>query len=192
MLNLIFLRQFLHDSRIFVGEFFETVHFQLLSGIKFRWGHKVYGPIYLSIVLLISTIAFVVTNIKKLNERYKEWKLHQNINMNQIVLATMKYNLDMNIQQPSPGIKKYNSIKNNVSLLSGFEIAVLVGFILAMCGIIFLLNMTTNTTEHFYIQFVIKEFTLVSFYNIVCPVVYLIKKKKMRKYFWEYTTDVMC
>ena len=175
-----------------MGEFFETVHFQLLSGIKLRWGHKVYGPIYLSIVLLISTIAFVVTNIKKLNERYKEWKLHQNINLNHIVLATMKYNLDANIQQPSPGHLKYNSIKNNVPLLSGFEIAVLVGFILAMCVAFFFLNMTTNDTEHFYKQFVIKEFTLMSFYNIVCPVVYLIKKKKMRKYFWEYLTDVMC
>ena len=142
---------------------------------------------------MISTIAFVVTNIKKLSERYKEWKLHKNINLNQIVLATMKYNLDMNIQQPSPGkLKKYNSIKNNVSLLSGFEIAVLVGFILAMCTTILFVNMTTNDTKNFYTQFVIKEFTLILFYNIVCPVVYLIKKKKMRKYFWEYLTDVMC
>ena len=162
-----------------------------MSGIKFEYVYLVYGPIYLSIVLLISTIAFVVTNIKKLNERYKEWKLHQNINLNQIVLATMKYNLDMNIQQPTPG-KKYNSIKNNVSLLSGFEIAVLVGFIMAMCAIIFFLNMTTNDTKHFYKQFVIREFFFISFYNIVCPAVYLTKKKKMRKCFWEYITDVMC
>ena len=166
-----------------------------MSGVKFRYvytSYLVYGPIYGSIVLLTSTIAFVLTNIKKLNERYKEWKLHQNINLNQIVLATMKYNLDANIQQPSPGHVKYNSIKNNVPLLSGFEIAVLVGFILAMCVAFMILNMTTNETEPFYTQFVIKEFALVSFYNIVCPVVYLIKKKKMRKYFWEYITDVMC
>ena len=166
-----------------------------MSGIKFRYvytSYLVYGPIYGSIVLLTSTIAFVLTNVKKFNERYKEWKLHQNINLNQIVLATMKYNLDANIQQPSPGHVKYNSIKNNVPLLSGFEIAVLVGFILAMCVAFMILNMTTNETEPFYKQFVIKEFALVSFYNIVCPVVYLIKKKKMRKYFWEYITDVMC
>ena len=163
-----------------------------MSGIKFEYVYLLYGPVYLSIVLLTSTIAFVLTNIKKLNERYKEWKLHQNINLNQIVLATMKYNLDLNIQQPSPGKVKYNSTKNNVSLLSGFEIAVLVGFILAMCGTFFFLNVTTNDTENFYKQFVIKEFTLVSFYNTVCPVIYLIKKKKMRKYFWEYITDVMC
>ena len=136
---------------------------------------------------MTSIIAFVLANIKKLNERYKEWKLHQNINLNQIVLATMKYNLDVNIQQPSPGHVKYNSMKNNVPLLSEFEIAVLVGFILAMVVIFFFLNITTNGTDDFYKQFVIKEF-----YNIVCPVVYLIKKKKMRKYFWEYFTDVMC
>ena len=167
-----------------------------MSGIKFSFVysifHLVYGPIYGTIVLLTLTIAFGFIVVKKLNERYKEWKLHQNINLNHIVLATMKYNLDANIQQPSPGHLKYNSIKNNVPLLSGFEIAVLVGFILAMCVAFFFLNMTTNDTEHFYKQFVIKEFTLMSFYNIVCPVVYLIKKKKMRKYFWEYITDVMC
>ena len=166
-----------------------------MSGVKFRYVYAnsdLYGPIYGSIVLLTSTIAFVLTNVKKFNERYKEWKLHQNINLNQIVLATMKYNLDVNIQQPSPGHVKYNSIKNNVPLLSGFEIAVLVGFILAMVVIFFFLNMTTNDTKDFYKQFVIKEFTAVSFYNIVCPVVYLIKKKKMQKYFWEYIIDVMC
>ena len=166
-----------------------------MSGVKFRYVYAnsdLYGPIYGSIVLLTSTIAFVLTNVKKFNKRYKEWKLHQNINLNHIVLATMKYNLDVNIQQPSPGHVKYNSVKNNAPLLSGLEIAVLVGFILAMCGTYFYLNVTTNDTEHFYKQFVIKEFALVSFYNIVCPVVYLIKKKKMRKYFWEYITDVMC
>ena len=166
-----------------------------MSGVNVRYvytSYFVYGPIYGSIVLLTSTIAFLLTNVKKFNERYKEWRLHQNINLNQIVLATMKYNLDVNIQQPSPGHVKYNSIKNNAPLLSGLEIALLVGFILAMCGTYFYLNMTTNDTEHFYKQFVIKEFALVSFYNIVCPVVYLIKKKKMRKYFWEYITDVMC
>ena len=69
-----------------------------MSGVKFRYAYLVYGPIYGLIVLLTSTIAFVLTNVKKLNERYKEWKLHQNINLNQIVLATMKYNLDRNIQ----------------------------------------------------------------------------------------------
>ena len=104
----------------------------------------------------------------------------------------MKYNLDVNIQQPSPGHVKYNSVKNNAPLLSGLEIAVLVGFILAICATYFYLNDTTNDTKNFYKQFVIKEFSLVSFYNIVCPVIYLIKKKKMRKYLWEYITDVMC
>ena len=44
-----------------------------MSGVKFRYvytSYLVYGPIYGSIVLLTSTIAFVLTNVKKFNERF--------------------------------------------------------------------------------------------------------------------------
>ena len=166
-----------------------------MSGIKFRYvytSYLVYGPIYGSIVLLTSTIAFVLTNVKKFNERYKEWKLHQNINLNQIVLATMKYNLDVNNQQPEDGQLKFNNVKNNVPLLNGFEIALSFGFMVVICAVLLILNMTTNCTKYFYQKFVYREFAMMFFYNIIYPVIYLIKKKDMRKYVWEYVMILCC
>ena len=86
---------------------------------------------------------------------------------------------------------KFNNVKNNVPLLNGFEIAVLVGFIVSICAILLILNLTTNRSKHFHQQFVYKEFAIMVFYNIVGPLMYLTKKKELRKYVWEYVTYVM-
>ena len=169
---------FFFNSRYFFGEYFETVHFQLLSGIKFSYGQRVYGPIYLSIILLTSVIAFVSTNIKKNKEKYKEWSFHQKINNN------------LKKQQAYEGKLPFkNIVRNNIPLFNGFEMAVMVGFVVAICITLLFLNMTTYDSKNFYKQFLLKEFTLISTYNIVMPVIYLTKKKKMRKYFWKYFTD---
>ena len=155
------------------------MHFQLLSGIKISYGQRVYGPIYLSIIMLMSLIAFVSTNIKKNKERYKEWTFHQKINNN------------LNKEQPHEGCLPFrNIVRNNIPLFNGFEMAVMVGFVIATCIIHLFLHMTTYDSKNFYKQFLLKEFTLISInYNIVMPVIYLTKKKKMRKYFWKYFTD---
>ena len=131
------------------------------------------------IIFFISGIAFVITNIKKGKEKYKEWKLHQNIIVNLI------------IQQPQEGQLPYNNVKNNVPLLNGFEIVVLVGFIVTICAVLLILNLTTNSSKYFYQQFVYKEFAMMLFYNVIGPAIYLIKKKDLRKYVWEYVTEVM-
>ena len=138
-----------------------------------------YGPIFLSIIFLTSGIAFVSTNIKKVKEKYKEWKFHQKIVVN------------LNNQQPEDGQLKFNNVKNNVPLLNGFEIVVLVGFIVTICAVLLILNLTTNSSKYFHQQFVYKEFAMMLFYNVIGPAIYLIKKKDLRKYVWEYVTDVM-
>ena len=140
---------------------------------------KVYGPVFLLIIFFISGIAFVITNIKKAKEKYKEWKLHQNIIVNLI------------IQQPQEGQLPYNNVKNNVPLLNGFEIALSFGFMVVICVVLLILNITTNCSKYFYQKFVYREFAMMFFYNIIYPVIYFIKKKDMRKYVWEYVTDVM-
>ena len=103
----------------------------------------------------------------------------------------MKYNLDMNNQQPEEGQLKFNNVKNNVQLLNGFEIVVLVGFIVTICAVLLIINLTTNSSKYFYQQFVYKEFAMMLFYNVIGPAIYLIKKKDLRKYVWEYVTYVM-
>ena len=179
-LNLTFPWNFLLNFRYFIGSFFDSRQFQLLSGIKIKPNirGKLYVPIYVSIIVLTSTIAFIITNIKKMKERYKEWKFHQNINLNE--------------QQPYEGqLPMVNNVKNNVPLFNGFQIALVVGFVLASMITFWSLDYAFNDSKHFYKQFLFKTFTLVYIYNIVIPLIYLTKKKKMRKYFWKYVSDVM-
>ena len=180
LLNLIFPQNFLFNSRYLLGSFFETMHFQLLSGIQLTIRPRLYGPIYFSIIFLTSTIAFVITNIKKMKERYKEWKFHQNINVN------------VNEQQPYEGqLPMVNNVKNNVPIFNGFQIALVVGFVLASMITFWSLDYAFNDSKHFYKQFAFKQFTLVYIYNIIIPLIYLTIKKKMRKCFWKYVSDVM-
>ena len=163
----------------FIGSFFETVHFQLLAGIKFTLRPRLYGPIHISIMFLISTIAFVFINVKKMKERYKERKFHQKINFN------------LNEKQSyKEGLLHLNNQKNNVPLFDGLQITIIVGFILASLITFWSLDYAFNDSKHFYNQFMFKEFSLVYVYNIVFPLIYLIRNKKMRKYFWKYVSDV--
>ena len=157
------------------------MHFQVLTGVQFTLRPRLYGPISFSIIFLISAIAFVIANIKKMKEGYKEWKFHRNINVN----------LYWNTQQPYEGQLRLNNVKNNFPLLSGFQIALLVGFVLAGNITFWFLEFTFNDSKHFYKQFLLKQFILLFIYNIVIPISYLIKKKKMRKYFWKYVSDVL-
>ena len=170
------------------------MHFQLLSGIKFSDGQGVYGPIYLSIILLTSVIAFVSTNIKKIKERYKEWIFHQKINNN--LNKQQPENGDVSEASEPSAVSCYNGqlpfkniVKNNIPLINGFEMAIIVGFVIAICITLLFLKRTTYDSKNFYKQFLLEELTLASIYNIVIPVIYLTKKKRMRKCFWEYFTD---
>ena len=98
----------------------------------------------------------------------------------------------MNKQQPyEEGQLQFNNVKNNVPLFNGFQIALVVGFVLASMITFWSLDYAFNDSKHFYKQFVFKQFTLVYIYNIIIPLIYLTKKKKMRKYFWKYVSDVI-
>ena len=155
------------------------MHFQVLSGIKITQRPRLYGQV-ISIIFLISVIALVVTNIKKMKERYKEQKFHQNIIVN------------LNVQRHNESSQpQLNNVKNNFPLLTGFQIALLVGLVLAGNITFWFLDYTFNHSKYFYKQFLFKQFTLIFIYNIVIPLTYLIKKKKMRKYFWKYVSDLM-
>ena len=181
-LNLIVPCIFLSNFRYFLGSFFDSRQFQLLSGIKLKIKIRpnLYLPIYLSIIILTSTIAFVSANIKKMKERYKERKFHKNINVN------------LSEQQPYEGqLPSVNNVKNNVPIFNGFQIALVVGFVLANMITFWSLDYAFNDSKHFYKLYLFKQFTMVFIYNIVIPLIYLILKKKMRKYFWKYVSDVM-
>ena len=94
-------------------------------------------------------------------------------------------------QSYKEGLLHLNNQKNNVPLFNEFQIALVVGFSLASMITFLSLDYAFNDSKHFYKQFLFKQFTLVYIYNIIIPLIYLAKKKKMRKYFWKYVSDVM-
>ena len=170
------------NSRYLLGSFFETVHFQLLSGIQLTMiKPRLYGPIYFSIIFLTSTIAFVITNIKKMKEKYKERKFHQNIIVNLVTV-------NLNVQQHNEGQLQLNNVKNNFPLLSGIQITLLVGIVLTCHMTFWFLHYTFNDSRYYYKQYYILRELALFIYNIPMPLMYLIKNKKIRKYFWQYAS----
>ena len=151
------------------------MHFQVLSGIKITQRPRLYGQIS-SIIFLVSVIALVITNIKKMKERYKDRKFHQNIIVN------------LNVQQHNESQLQLNNVKNNFPLLSGFQITLLVGFVLT-CHITFwFLHYTFNDSKDYYKQYYILRELALFIYNIAMPLIFLIKNKKIRKCFWQYVS----
>ena len=73
-----------------------------------------------------------------MKERYKEWIFHQKINNN--LNKQQPENGDVSEASESLGVSCYNSqlpfkniVKNNIPLINGFELAVIVGFVIAFC-----------------------------------------------------------
>ena len=137
---------------------------------------------------LTSIIAFACANIKKLKERYKDWKLHQNIHVN---LKDDQSTLGKTHQEVSGVGLQYNNIKNNIALLNGLEIAFIVGLVLLIV-IAFIVHRWNNSgSENFYQIYVLKESMIMFLYNVLLPICYLAKKKDLRKYIWEYIDDLI-
>ena len=154
------------------------MHFQLLSGIQLtKIRPRIYGPIYFSIIFLTSITAFIITNIKKMKERYKERRFHQNIIVN------------LNVQQQhNEGQLRLNNVKNNFPLLSGLQITLLVGVVLTCHVTFWFLHYTFNDSKYYYKQYYILRELALFIYNIAMPLSFLIKNKKIRKYFWQYVS----
>ena len=179
---------YVSNLRYCLGFFYQSVHFQLLSGTKTGFQKNIFGPAYISIIALTSIIAFVCSNRKKFKERYKDWKLHQNIH----VKLKDEQSQPGKIHQEVSGVSlQYNNIKNNITLLNGLEIAFTVGLILLIV-IAFIVHRWKNIgSENFYQVYVLKESIIMFFYNVGIPICYLAKKKELRKYIWEYTNELI-
>ena len=113
------------------------------------------GKVKIVVQILTSTIAFVSVIIKKIKERYKERKFHQNINVN------------LSEHQPYEGqLPGVNDVKNNVPIFNGFQIALVVGFVLANQITHLSLDYAFNDSKDFYKQYGFKQFTNV--FTVAC------------------------
>ena len=109
-----FWNYFSFDSifRYLLGSFHGTLDFQLLSGLYLGRQKNWYATIFLTITFSISTSSFILVFVKKIKERYKEKILLQQIN----------------IQIPDASAQNhFNNVQNNVAILSGIEMTMIVG-----------------------------------------------------------------
>ena len=179
---------YVSNLRYFLGFFYQSVHFQLLSGTKTGFQRNIFGPAFISIITLTSIIAFVFANGRKFKEYYKDWKFHKNIH---VKLKNDQLTSD-EIQKETFGVGlQYNNKNNNIALLNGLEIALIVGVILLIVLVYIVHRWNNSGSENFYQVYVLKESMIMFFYNVLLPICYLAKKKDLRKYIWEYIDDLI-
>ena len=156
------------------------MHFQLLTGLKLGYQPKVFGYVFFTIMSIVIWIALASYNLKKLIERYKDWKFHGKINMNL-----------QNLQPQGPQAPiKFNNNKNNLPLLNEYEQVLLYTFVIIICLTIYMIRETSYESETFYLESMIR-LSLITFYNIIMPILFFIKKPDMRKYIVEYVCNAI-
>ena len=153
-----------------LGTFYETTHFQLLSGLHIGSPQGPYEQIYITITSLISATAFICVSLKKIKEKYKEKKLLQQINVQ--------------IQNP-PAQFQFNNVKNNVSLLNGFEMTLTVGIVFST-SLLLLVHFLAGQDEidKYWIKSNYLELATSIIYKVIIPIVYLVKRKDVRNFMW--------
>ena len=153
-----------------LGTFYETTHFQLLSGLYIGRPKGPYEQIYITTTFLISAIAFICVSLKKIKEKYKEKKLLQQINVQ--------------IQNP-PAQFQFNNVKNNVSLLNGIEMTLTVGIVFST-SLLLLVHFLAGQDEidNYWIKSNYLELATSIIYKIIIPIVYLVKRKDVRNFMW--------
>ena len=175
----------LQAVRYILGSFHESLHFQLLTGLKFIHEADYFWPIYISIVIFITMMALFIIIIQNAIGRYKEWKLTQNvqINLREISEGQNEENAE---EEPNTTVHCfYNNAKYDVSLLNGKEIAITVT--LFFSGLIFFYSVSrwarNNNDEQMYVYKwqVFREF-FITFCKIFNPWTYLFAKKKKLVY----------
>ena len=153
-----------------LGTFHGATHFQLLSGFRIGRQEQPYWPIFITIPCLISVASLICVSGKKIVEKYKDKKFLQQIN----------------IQIHNPQIQsQYNNLKNNVSLLNGFEITLIVGIVFTF-SLLILANIFANQSVNQYWANAI-NLELVSFiiYKVIIPIIYLAKRRDVRNFIWN-------
>ena len=153
-----------------LGTFHGATHFQLLSGFRIGRQEQPYWPIFITITCFISVASLICVSSKKIVEKYKDKIILQQIN----------------IHIHNPQIQsQYNNMKNNVSLLNGFEMTLIVG-IAFIFSLLILVNIFSNQSVNQYWANAI-HLELVSYiiYKVIIPIIYLAKRRDVRSFIWN-------
>ena len=177
-----------HIFRFFLGSMYESLEFQILSGIKIKDGN-VFWTIYVAIMLIILTIALGSMTVKKIIEKFKEYKIqktvHVNIQKQSPPISIFAFVADnSNEVEPFSYQLQLNNIKHNVPILSGFEMAVFgyatVARIIAFGIVMLFYGENTEFIKHQ--TYMLRKLSFSIFFSLILPIMYLYKRKDVRQF----------
>ena len=144
-------------------------------------------------MFLVFGIAYGSIAIKKFKEKFKEYKLQKNIQIN------LRKSISNNGQdQSQENILRFNNLKYNGPLLNGVQFLGL-GAIAFIVGGFFIFHYfyddvfsETNDTMKRYQTFVFRRFSYFGFlFSVVFPILYLATKKDLRRFIILMYKDLM-
>ena len=182
-LGFLFLSQ---SSRFYLGSMYESIEFQVLSGIMVK-ETAIFWPIYMTVMLLIFGLAYGSITTKKLIEKFKDYKLQKrskvNIQENFFTISGQDKTGENKMTTPL----KINNFKYNVPLLNGIHFAVLgatffiIGITLTFLKLYVLA--TVNDKMIPYQTFLYRSFFLESFlFSLVLPILYLATNRDVLRF----------
>ena len=140
-----------------------------------------FWPVYMSLMLLVFGIAYGSIVIKKCKEKFKEYKLQKNLQIN-----IRKTNGQ---DQSQENILRFNNLKYNGPLLNSVQFLG-IGTIIFIVGNIFHffyfyddVFSETDDTMRRYQTFVFRRFYYFGFlFSVVFPILYVATKKDLRRF----------
>ena len=69
-------------ARYFLGSHHESLHFQLLTGIRQKQHTEYFWPIFTVIIVFCTMMTLLIITIQNTVGRYKEWNLAKNVQIN--------------------------------------------------------------------------------------------------------------
>ena len=175
-----------HNFRYFLGSMYESLEFQILSGIKIK-DRNIFWTIYVLIMLTVLTIALGSMTVKKMIEKFKEYRIqktvHVNLQKQSPQISIFNFIAD-NSNEVQPSSNQLNNKKHNVPILSGFEMAVFgyatVARIIAFAIVMLFYGENTEFIKHQ--TYMLRKLSFSIFFSLILPTMYLYKRKDLRQF----------
>ena len=182
-LGFLFLSQL---SRFYLGSMYESIEFQVLSGIMVK-EEPIFYTIYMTVMLFIFGLAYGFITTKKLKEKFKEYKLQKSLKVNiQDSFFTISGQEESRVNKMETPMKIIN-LKYNVPLLNGMHFAVLgtTFFIIGTILHLFIIYVYATMEDKMipYQTYLYRRFFLESIlFSLVLPILYLATKQDLLRF----------
>ena len=164
---------------------YQSLEFQILSGIKIK-DENIFWTIYVAIMLIVLTIALGSMTVKKIIEKFKEYRIqktvHVNIQKQSPPISIFNFVAD-NSNEVQPFSNQLNNKKHNAPILSGFEMAVFGYATVARIIAFATLDLCFENTEFIKHQtYMLRKLSFAIFFSLILPIMYLYKRKDVRQF----------